>query len=176
MTHELILLATDIPDHAESYATTLRAHGYRVEVARTGNEALHFATESAPDLGVFDVRLPDMSGWELCRAITDQPATALPIVVLTEDLSRTCAENSARSGCHAWLARPTRAEDLVRIVRDVLSRDQNAPASFEDALLGVTSCPACLGRHLKATLRMSPIQYYSCKDCGLSWRVETVPA
>lgn len=176
MTHELILLATDIPDHAESYAAALRAHGFRVEVTATGAEALHFATQSAPDLGVFDVRLPDMSGWDLCRSIKDQPATALPIVILTDDLSRTCAEDSARSGCHAWLARPTRAEDLVRVVQDVLALEQDAPASHDQALLGLMSCPACLSGRLKATLRMSPIQYYSCKDCGLSWRVETVPA
>jgi CheY-like chemotaxis protein len=176
MTHELILLATEIPDHADSYARTLRAHGFRVEVVGTGAEALQFATQSAPDLGVFDVRLPDMTGWELCSSIKEQPAAALPIVILTDDLSVTCAESSARSGCHAWLARPTRAEDLVRIVRDVLVLDQDVPSSVDAALLGINSCPACHGTRLKATLRMSPIQYYRCQDCGLSWRIDTVPA
>ncbi len=158
MTHALILLATDIPDHADRYAEALRTHGCRVEVARTGAEALQFATQSAPDLGIFDVRLPDMSGWELCRAIKDQPGAALPIVILTDDLSHTCAEDSARSGCHAWLARPTRAEDIVRVVGEVLALDRDAPLSVDEALLGVTACPACLGARLKATLRISPIQ------------------
>jgi CheY-like chemotaxis protein len=176
MTDDLILLATDIPDHAETYARALRAHGYRVEVATTGTEALHFASESAPDLGVFDVRLPDTTGWELCRAVKKLPGGSLPIVILTDNLSRTCAEDSARSGCHAWLARPTRAEDLVRVVGDVLALEQDGPETVDDALLGMMSCPACLSGRLRATLRMSPIQYYACGDCGLSWRVERVPA
>jgi DNA-binding response OmpR family regulator len=173
----LILLATDIPDHASSYALGLRAHGFRVEVVVSGADALTFATESAPDLGIFDVRLADMTGWDLCRKIKDNPAASvLPIVILTDDLSQGCAALGARSGCHAWLARPTRADDLLRVVRDVLALDQNGPASIEHALLGSIECPACLSTHLKATLRLSAIQYYRCKDCGLCWRVDTVPA
>jgi CheY-like chemotaxis protein len=171
---ELILLVNDIPDHVDVYVRALQASGFRVHAVRCAADALEFATSGAPDLGVIDVRLPDMGGWDLCRAIKNDPAAgSLPIVILAPDVSETCADESARSGCNAWLAHPTRAEDIVRAVRQVLETDLDEPRSPAEAVLGVSSCPACATDRIKATLRVQFIQYYSCKDCGLCWRVDT---
>lgn len=174
---ERILLVTDIPDHAGTYARALDAVGFHVTTARTGAEAQDCAPRAVPDLAVVDVRLPDMSGWELCRQMKAEPAIGpLPVIMLTADVSKTCAEDSARAGCNAWLAHPTRADDLVRTVRQVLALDADGPRSPADALLGVNNCPACAGGRIKATLRMGRIQNYCCRECGLCWRVDTEPA
>jgi CheY-like chemotaxis protein len=174
---ELILLVTDIPDHSGAYERALRQEGFRVDVASTGAGALDCVETSSPDLGVVDVRLPDMTGWELCRTIKRDPdAATLPILMLTPDVSKTCADDSARSGCNAWLAHPSRADDVVRAVRQVLALDTDAPPSPEEALVGVVTCPACSGDKVKATLRVSVIQYYGCQACGLRWRVDSQPS
>jgi CheY-like chemotaxis protein len=173
---ELILLVDDIPDHFGAYQRALREEGFRVHAVSSGTEALHEVKASSPDLAVVDVRLPDMTGWDLCRAIKRDPnAGNPPILMLTADVSKTCADDSARSGCNAWLAHPARADDLVRAVRQVLALDVDAPASSDHALLGVTNCPACAADSIKATLRVSMIQYYCCAACGLCWRVDTQP-
>jgi DNA-binding response OmpR family regulator len=124
---------------------------------------------------VIDVRLPDMTGWDLCRTLRDRDEChALRIVVLTPDVSRMAAEDSTKVGCNAWLTHPTLAEDLTRTVRQVLTLDSTEPSSNEEALLSLTMCPACGSERVRPTLRISPIQYYCCRKCGFCWRVEVL--
>jgi len=176
-TGELILLVNDIPDHFASYEHALRSSGFRVRAVTSGAEAIDFTSETSADMAVIDVRLPDMTGWEVCREIKQNPdAGKLPVLMLTSDVTRTCAEDSVRSGCNAWLAHPSRASDLVRAVQQVLALEREEPRSAAEAVIGVTSCPACAGERIKATLRIQLIQYYSCLGCGLRWRVDSLPA
>ena len=97
----------------------------------------------------------------------------MPIVVLTPDISRVHAADSAKAGCDTWLAQPTVAEDLIRTIRRVLELD---PASPEpgDAVLDPIECDACGSDQVRPALRMSPIQYYCCKACGFCWRAEAL--
>lgn len=173
---EMVLLVNDIPDHVASYHRALIAHGFRVRLARTGTDALKIVQERIPACAVIDLRLPDMSGWELCRAMKEhhEPARDMPIVVLTPYVSKVCAADSARAGCDAWLAHPTIAEDLVRTIKRVLELESAAPQSLEAALLDSVQCAACGSEKVRPTLRMAAIQYYCCKACGYSWRAEAM--
>jgi DNA-binding response OmpR family regulator len=168
---EMVLLVDDIPDHVVTYQRALAAHGFRVLLARTGKEALEVVKETLPECAVIDLRLPDMSGWDLCREMKEE-ARQMRIVVLTPDISKMCATNSAKAGCDAWLAHPTVAEDLVRTIRRVLDLETASPASPEDAVLDLIECAACGSDQVRPTLRMSHIQYYCCKACGFCWRAE----
>src|SRR5262245_65139438 len=134
---ELVLLVNDIPDHVASYHRALMNNGFRVRLARTGKDALDIVKEKIPECAVIDLRLPDMSGWDLCREMKEQhrPAKEMPIVVLTPDVSRMCAADSAKAGCDAWLAHPTIAEDLVRTVPRVLELESASPETLDEALL-----------------------------------------
>ena len=148
-----------------------------MRVATTGEEALRVAREALPDCAVIDLRLPDMSGWDLCREIRkphsgDPP----PIIVLTPEVSKMCAEDSAKSGCNAWLAHPTIADDLARTVRQVLDLGADAPASADEALVGFKRCPVCEAETVRATLRVGAIQYYCCRTCSFCWRAEAFKA
>lgn len=170
-----ILLVNDIPDHAATYGRTLAEHGFRVHLVRSGQEALLLVRRTLPACVVIDLRLPDMSGWELCRRLrSGDSARGLRIVVLTPELSRTCAADSAQSGCDAWLTHPTIAEDIVRTVRRVLDLETTAPLSPDEALLGGVVCAGCGSDEVRPTIRISPIQYYCCRRCGFCWRVELV--
>jgi CheY-like chemotaxis protein len=172
----LVLLVTDIPDQASSYVAALRRGGYRVHHASAGKDALGIVRPLQPDCAVIDLRLPDMTGWDLCRTLrADEHCDELRIVVLAPEVSRTIAHVGVEAGCHAWLAHPAVAEDLVRTVRHVLTFAAGEPASAEEAVL-VTPCPACGSVRVRATLRVSPIQYYRCRDCAFSWRVDVATA
>jgi CheY-like chemotaxis protein len=172
----LILLVNDIPDHATAYESALVNNGFRVVVTTTGADALAKAAATPPDCAVIDVRLPDMRGWDLCKQLKAGPAGNMPIVLLAPEISRQSATDSANVGCNAWLAHPTIADDLVRAVRQVLAQGETEPASAEEAVLGVRTCPACNGPRVRATLRMRLIQYFCCRDCGFCWRVDSQPA
>ena len=173
---DLILLVNDIPDHAAAYERALVTCGFRVVLAATGAEALASAAATPPDCAVIDVRLPDMRGWDLCKQLKARAANNIPIVLLEADVSRQSAAESANVGCNAWLAHPTIADDLVRAVRQVLASGESEPASADEAVLGVRTCPACAGDRVKPTLRMRLIQYFCCRDCGFCWRVDSEPA
>jgi len=174
---EVILLVDDIRDHAVNYEAALTRHGFSVRVATTGEEALRVAREALPDCAVIDLRLPDMSGWDLCREIRKpQSGDPPPIIVLTPEVSKMCAEDSAKAGCNAWLAHPTLADDLARTVRQVLDYETDAPASADQALVGLKRCPVCESETVRATLRVGAIQYYCCRTCSFCWRAETVKA
>lgn len=172
---EMVLLVNDIPDHVAAYHRALTNHGYRVSLARTGHEALEMVKDTVPECTVIDLRLPDMSGWDLCREMkVPKKARQMPIVVLTPDVSKVCAADSAKAGCDAWLAHPSIAEDLVRTIRLVLELETGAPPSPDEALLDLINCVACGSDQVRPTLRISRIQYYCCKGCGFCWRAEAV--
>lgn len=172
---ELVLLVNDIPDQARAYSAALTREGYRVHLATTGNEALGLVASTQPDCAVIDLRLPDMSGWELCRTLrTREDCRELRLVVLTPDVSRMAAEDSVKLGCNAWLMHPTAADDLVRTVRQVLSLESTEPSSSEHAVLSLTQCPACGSDGVRPTLRVGVIQYYCCRHCKFCWRVEVL--
>lgn len=174
-TQDVILLVNDIPDHAVTYGRALAAHGFHVQLARSGADALQLARRTTPDCAVIDLRLPDMSGWELCSQLKRPTGRQeMRIVVLTPDLSKVCAKESAANGCDAWLAHPTVAEDLVRTVKRVLDLETVAPSSPEDALLDLKMCGACGSEQVRPTLRMGLIQYYCCKACAFCWRAEVL--
>ena len=177
-TQEVILLVNDIPDHAITYGRALASHGFRVQLARSGVDALQLARLTKPDCAVIDLRLPDMSGWELCSKLKERTGGQdMRIVVLTPDLSKMCATNSAAHGCDAWLAHPTGAEDLVRTVKRVLNLATTSPESPDHALLDLKMCGACGSERVRPTLRLGMIQYYCCQACAFCWRAETlVPA
>ena len=177
-TEDMVLLVNDIPDHVAAYQRALTSDGFKVRLARTGKDALDFVKDKIPECAVIDLRLPDMSGWDLCRQMKVQhkPAKEMPIVVLTPDVSKTCAADSAKAGCDAWLAHPAIAEDLVRAIRRVLELESAAPETPEAALLDLVNCMACGSDKVRPTLRMGGIQYYCCKGCGFCWRAETLRA
>jgi CheY-like chemotaxis protein/Zn ribbon nucleic-acid-binding protein len=173
-----VLLVTAIRDHADAYERALLSHGVHVHVARTGEDAITAAIGQRVDCVVIDLRLPDMTGWELCGQMQRmRELRSTPVIILTPDISIGHCDEGARVGCHAWLARPTVAEDLVEAIGEVIGQGRSQPRSRDAALLGADRrCPACESTHLRASVRISPVQYYRCVECGFYWRVEVVPA
>ena len=171
----LILLANDIPDHLVGYHRALVDHGFRVVLARSGTEALQLVEDEVPECAVIDLRLPDMSGWDLCaRLKADPERDRIRVIVLTPDVSRMCASDGVKAGCHAWLTHATAAQDLIRTIRHVLQLETAEPSSEDEALVSRTPCPACDSDEIRPTLRVGLIQYYCCRRCNFCWRVEAI--
>ena len=76
-----ILVVDDEKDILEFLSYNLEKEGYHVLQATTGTQALKLA-ERLPQLVVLDVMLPEMDGWEVCRALRANTKTAhIPIVL-----------------------------------------------------------------------------------------------
>lgn len=172
MPRESILLVNDIPDHMWAYDAAFRARGYDVHLMTTAADTLAVASQIRPRCIVIDVRLPDMSGWELCRRLKADPVTApVPVVILAPDASRQSLQESRMAGCASWLMRPAAPDDVVRAVEHVLAHGGGHP-ELHNALIDSRPCPACDSDDVRAGVRVGPVQYFVCKVCRMRWRVE----
>lgn len=80
----LVLIVDDNEQNLRLARDVLQAAGLRTREAETGAEALALAAEHVPDVILMDLRLPDMDGAEVARAIADEARTAhIPVVVLS---------------------------------------------------------------------------------------------
>jgi CheY-like chemotaxis protein len=117
-----ILLVDDQPDQVEMYHFALERAGFAVQDAQTGTEAIESVRSARPDIIVLDVRLPDMSGWDVCKVLRSDASTAqIPIVILTADASTSVGDLAAQHGCAAHLLKPCYPEDLTHTVRRILA-------------------------------------------------------
>lgn len=71
-----VLVADDNVDFADSLAAVLQGEGYRVRVAHDGQQALQLAREALPDVGLFDIGMPGLDGFQLARAVRAEPGGA----------------------------------------------------------------------------------------------------
>ena len=71
-----ILVVDDEPDIIELVEFNLKQAGYAVSTATDGAEALKKARTQTPDLIILDVMLPEMDGFEICKALRLDPVTA----------------------------------------------------------------------------------------------------
>jgi CheY-like chemotaxis protein len=77
-----VLLVEDSAVQATHLQQHLQQHGLNVEVVGSGRQALEQIRFVPPDVIVLDIELPDMSGYEICRALKNNPETAhIPITM-----------------------------------------------------------------------------------------------
>lgn len=116
-----ILVVDDRPEARYATVRTLAAAGYDVRETATGRDALRLARMS-PNLIVLDIALPDMDGFEVCRRLKSDAATAwIPVVhktaVYGDDEHR---RRGLAAGAAEYLAEPTEPEVLLATVERLL--------------------------------------------------------
>ena len=124
MLQSLLLNVDD--NQGARYAKTrlLRNAGFLVEEAQDGTGALALASRLQPVLMILDVKLPDMSGLDVCQHIKGNAATA-HILVLQTSAALIGTDDRTRglgSGADHYLTAPFEPSDLVRHVRSLLGQ------------------------------------------------------
>src|SRR5262249_55730511 len=107
------------------YATSrvLREGGFTVREAQSGADGLHLArTPALTDLMLVDVRLPDMSGFEVCRRIKDDPLTAsIPVVHISAvHADSNWGAQGLEQGADGSLTEPVDPNVLLATLRSML--------------------------------------------------------
>jgi two-component system OmpR family response regulator len=131
-----VLVVDDEPNIVEVVTMALRFHGFTVEAAGSGRDALACVASFKPHLIVLDVMLPDMEGFDVAARLGAQRA-GVPIIFLT---ARDSVEDKVRGlagGGDDYVTKPFSLEELVARIRTILRRTgQAAPESgrlvFED--------------------------------------------
>ena len=118
-----ILVVEDERDIRELIGFTLRFAGFDVVLFANGVEAIENAPQEQPDLILLDVRMPKMTGYEVCRQLKEIPATSeIPIVFLSAKGQETEIEEGLASGAVEYIVKPFAPEELANQVRDILQR------------------------------------------------------
>jgi two-component system KDP operon response regulator KdpE len=114
----------DEPQILRSLRTTLAAHGYDVQTATTGEEALAAVDGRLPDLVVLDLVLPGLSGLEVCRRL--RVRSSLPILVLSARGDERDKVAALDLGADDYLTKPFGVNELLARIRAALRRAAGA--------------------------------------------------
>jgi len=121
MTHETILIVDD-DEIVRRLLHGVLAPSYRVLSAQSGLEALALLKQGAkPDLIISDLMMPQMSGYELCTKIKEDPETRdIPIVFVSALSQPKQEEEGLRLGAVDYISKPIRAELLKARIKNHL--------------------------------------------------------
>jgi PAS domain S-box-containing protein len=116
-----ILIVDDEAVNRNVWSFVFREEGFEVQEAASGKEALDLA-RSGVDLIILDVNLPDLSGFEVCKRIKADPATASASVVHLSAVFKDSHDRTEglEGGADAYLVKPVDHRELLATVRALL--------------------------------------------------------
>mgnify|MGYP001148243206 CR=1 FL=1 len=116
-----VLVVEDSPTQALRLRLFLEREGLKVTVAKTGQEGIDLAQQQLPKAVVLDVNLPDIDGFQVCRALKGNPATVgTPVIMLTVKDRAADTISGLDAGADAYIPKDDFAEaNLVQALRDL---------------------------------------------------------
>jgi DNA-binding response OmpR family regulator len=118
-----VLLVEDNADLAFGLRTSLEVEGYDVLHAETGTRGLTLARGAAPDLIVLDLRLPEMSGYEVLRELR-RAGRDTPVLILTAKGEEADKVQGFRLGADDYVVKPVGVLEFLARVEALLRRSQ----------------------------------------------------
>jgi putative two-component system response regulator len=138
--HATVLVVEDDESNLRLLVRLLKAQGYLVESANSGEAAIDIIARHQPDLVLLDVHLPGIGGLEICRRIKQTSATRLiPVVLVTGDAAREHRIAGIHAGADDFLTKPFDAEELQARVGSLirLKRYTDELESAESVILSL---------------------------------------
>ena len=122
-----VLVVEDEAAQREILAYNLEAEGFRVRIARDGEEAMTMISEEMPDIVVLDWMMPNVSGIEVCRRLRARSeAKAVPIIMLSARSEEFDRVRGLETGADDYVVKPYSVMELMARIRTQLRRSRPA--------------------------------------------------
>lgn len=123
-----VLIADDSLSARNLLEAILKPEGFRFLFAETGEKTLEIALREKPDLLLLDVILPDLSGFEVCRKIRENPHLApMPILMITGLKDRDSRIEGYSAGADAFISKPLDPLEVLTRVRSIQRQNRFLP-------------------------------------------------
>jgi CheY-like chemotaxis protein len=118
-----VLVADDNVDLATSLADLLGALGHEVRIVHDGHAAIEAALADPPDVALFDIGMPAVSGYDLARRLRAEPSTRELVMVAITGWGQDADRRRAReAGFDRHLVKPVEPEELIALLDSVVPR------------------------------------------------------
>lgn len=127
-----VLIVDDIPSSLRLLSQMLRAHGYEVINALSGEIALSQVNVAIPDVILLDIMMPEMSGYEVCHQLKSNPKTAeIPIIFLTAVTDLPEKIEAFKLGGDDYVTKPFYIQEvLLRIEHQITLKRQQKQLNY----------------------------------------------
>lgn len=176
MSKQLILIVDDEQDIQELTKLILVQEGFMVSSASTADQTIEMVSSQKPDLILLDLKLPGISGLEICRILkNDQKTSSIPVIMLTGKYIK--PEERAHGldmGADDYIIKPYSAKELTARIRAVLRRidkedekEEELSTSDDSIVINIATHSVIVtesnGSQSKKVLSLTP------KEFGLLW-------
>lgn len=116
-----VLVVDDDAMNREVMEAFLLSEGYAVLLASSGEQGLAFALEHLPNAIILDVRMPDMSGYDVCEQLKNDDTTRdIPIMIMTGFDAKEDFERGKAVGADEFLTRPFDGDVLLSRIHNMI--------------------------------------------------------
>ena len=130
-----ILIVDDEPRIVDIFNYNLRKEGYETITAHNGKDGLHLALTENPDLVLLDIMMPEMDGYEVCKALRKE--SQVPIIMITAKAEEEDKVLSFELGADDYITKPFGVREmLARVMANLRRTNQpKQPASSANRLV-----------------------------------------
>ncbi|MCF6157683.1 MAG: response regulator [wastewater metagenome] len=123
MSDKNVMVVEDNEKNRKLMRVILKANGYNVIEATTGEEALNLLKDQKPDIILMDIQLPGIDGITLVKHIkADATTNDIPIVAVTAYAMKGDEQKILDAGCNAYISKPINTQELPRIVEKYIKK------------------------------------------------------
>ncbi|MEK7233118.1 MAG: response regulator [Elusimicrobiota bacterium] len=120
-----ILIADDLPDLLQALKETLEREGFIVTAVGDGQEALDAIRADPPDIAVLDLKMPHLTGFQVCQTLREDPLLEnLPVIILSASGTRDSKITGLDLGADDFITKPVDVHELLARIRMILKRSR----------------------------------------------------
>lgn len=132
-----ILVIDDDTAITELMGMLLRTHGFDVITTNSGSEGIQFAREKNPSVMLLDLMMPDVDGWQVCKAV--RQFSNIPILILSAINDPRMVASILDAGADDFLVKPVPSGVLVAHIRKMVRRTGTLHMPQDQKKIGISN-------------------------------------